>query len=207
MAHSLYRFRESFKPNEALGLFKNIPFLNGGLFECLDKDRAENAKPRYTRIDGFSRGDSQPVVPDFLFFGPERDVDLSAEIRRQPIQEGQRRGLIHTLNHYKFTVAGKHPIEEESRWTGVAGKVFEISSRPTTRKPARPTRKQTGSFYTPREIVNYMVDEALIACLKTIGSRAAVREGRGSPPPPLVRLQQRAAPIHCAGSGRAHCRY
>jgi len=25
---------------------------------------------------------------------------------------------------------------------------------------------QTGSFYTPREIVNYMVDEALIACLK-----------------------------------------
>jgi hypothetical protein len=27
-------------------------------------------------------------------------------------------------------------------------------------------RKQTGSFYTPREIVNYMVDEALIACLK-----------------------------------------
>ena len=28
-------------------------------------------------------------------------------------------------------------------------------------------RKQTGSFYTPREIVNYMVDEALIACLKT----------------------------------------
>ena len=28
-------------------------------------------------------------------------------------------------------------------------------------------RKQTGSFYTPREIVDYMVDEALIAYLKT----------------------------------------
>jgi hypothetical protein len=27
-------------------------------------------------------------------------------------------------------------------------------------------RKQTGSFYTPREIVEYMVDESLIAYLK-----------------------------------------
>ena len=45
MAHSLYRFRESVqKPAEALDLFKNIPFLNGGLFECLDKDLSENAE-------------------------------------------------------------------------------------------------------------------------------------------------------------------
>ena len=58
MAHSLYRFRESFqKPADALDLFKNIPFLNGGLFECLDKDHGENARPRYERIDGFSRRD------------------------------------------------------------------------------------------------------------------------------------------------------
>src|ERR1035438_7079754 len=55
------------RPKSALDLFKAIPFLNGGLFECLDKDLGENAKPRYVRIDGFSRReDSQPVVPDFL---------------------------------------------------------------------------------------------------------------------------------------------
>lgn len=46
------------------------------------------------------------------------------------------------------------------------GKVFEnllASYNPETKSTAR---KQTGSFYTPREIVNYMVDESLIAYLK-----------------------------------------
>jgi adenine-specific DNA-methyltransferase len=43
MAHSLYRYRDLFtKPGDALALFRNIPFLNGGLFECLDKDLGEN---------------------------------------------------------------------------------------------------------------------------------------------------------------------
>lgn len=42
------------------------------------------------------------------------------------------------------------------------GKVFEnllASYNPDTRKTAR---KQSGSFYTPREVVDFMVDEALI---------------------------------------------
>ena len=46
------------------------------------------------------------------------------------------------------------------------GRVFEnllASYNPETKTTAR---KQTGSFYTPREIVNYMVDESLIAYLK-----------------------------------------
>jgi len=46
------------------------------------------------------------------------------------------------------------------------GKVFEnllASYNPETKTTAR---KQTGSFYTPREIVNYMVDESIIAYLK-----------------------------------------
>lgn len=74
MAHSLYRHKACFRdPESALELFRNIPFLNGGLFECLDKDRGEGAHPRYLRIDGFSdRPDSRPTVPDFLFSGPNR---------------------------------------------------------------------------------------------------------------------------------------
>jgi len=46
------------------------------------------------------------------------------------------------------------------------GRVFEnllASYNPETQTTAR---KQTGSFYTPREIVNYMVDESLKAYLK-----------------------------------------
>ena len=79
MAHSLYRHKELFHdPKTALEMFKDIPFLNGGLFECLDRIESTKEQPRYIRIDGFSRRpDSQPVVPDFLCFGDEREVDLS----------------------------------------------------------------------------------------------------------------------------------
>jgi len=170
MAHSLYRYRELFqKPNEALELFKNIPFLNGGLFECLDKDLGEDSKPRYVRIDGFSRReDSQPVVPDFLFFGEEREVNLSEEYGDPKFKKVKVRGLIHTFNHYKFTITENTPIEEEIALDPeLSGKVFENLLAAYNPETGATARKQTGSFYTPREIVNYMVDEALIACLKT----------------------------------------
>ena len=170
MAHSLYRHRELFQnPSNALDFFKNIPFLNGGLFECLDKDLGENAKPRYVRIDGFSRrDDSQPTVPDFLFFGAEREVDLSDDYGDSKFKKVKVRGLIHTFNHYKFTVTENTPIEEEIALDPeLSGKVFENLLAAYNPETGATARKQTGSFYTPREIVNYMVDEALIACLKT----------------------------------------
>src|SRR5258705_4537307 len=71
---------------------------------------------------------------------------------------------MHTLDRYKFTIAENTPIEEEVALDPeLLGKVFEnllASYNPETGATAR---KQTGSFYTPREIVNYMVDESLIA--------------------------------------------
>jgi len=170
MAHSLYRHRELFQnPNDALGIFKNIPFLNGGLFECLDKDLGENAKPRYVRIDGFSRReDSQPTVPDFLFFGAEREVDLSENYGDTKFKKVKVRGLIHTFDHYKFTITENTPIEEEIALDPeLSGKVFENLLAAYNPETGATARKQTGSFFTPREIVNYMVDEALIAYLKT----------------------------------------
>lgn len=42
LIHSLFRHKELFKtPDTALDLFAQIPFLNGGLFECLDRDLTE----------------------------------------------------------------------------------------------------------------------------------------------------------------------
>lgn len=68
------------------------------------------------------------------------------------------------MDSYKFTVAENTPIEEEIALDPeLLGKVFEnllASYNPETQTTAR---KQTGSFYTPREIVNYMVDETLLA--------------------------------------------
>ena len=187
MAHSLYRHRECFsEPKSALDLFKEIPFLNGGLFECLDKDLGENAKPRYIRIDGFSRReDSQPIVPDFLFFGPEREVDLSEDYGDKKFKKVGVRGLIHIFNRYHFTIEENTPIEQEVALDPeLSGKVFENLLAAYNPETGATARKQTGSFYTPREIVNYMVDEALIACLKT-KLEAALAVGRdGSPSRP-----------------------
>ncbi|MCP5496785.1 MAG: N-6 DNA methylase [Leptospiraceae bacterium] len=71
------------------------------------------------------------------------------------------------MKQYKFTVTENTPLEEEIALDPeLLGKVFEnllASYNPETKTTAR---KQTGSFYTPREIVNYMVDESLIAYFK-----------------------------------------
>ena len=107
-------------------------------------------------------------MPDFLFFGAEHDVDLSAEYGDKKFKKVKVRGLIQTLNHYKFTVEENTPIEQEIALDPeLSGKVFENLLAAYNPETGATARKQTGSFYTPREIVNYMVDEALIACLKT----------------------------------------
>jgi len=164
----LYRYARFFNnKKKALKLFETIPFLNGGLFENLDKNIAQ---PNEIRIDCFS---NRPVhekrlkVPDFLFFGAEDQIDLSDVYGSKKRKDETVRGIIHILNSYKFTIAENTPIEEEIALDPeLLGKVFEnllASYNPETQTTAR---KQTGSFYTPREIVNYMVDESLIAYLE-----------------------------------------
>jgi len=164
---TLWRYGSLFKISklEAEKLFKDIPFLNGGLFDCLDK---ENEKNRTIYVDGFSRNPGkQAFVPDYLFFGEETEVDLN-EIYGTKNKTYSAEGLINILNSYKFTIAENTPTEEDVALDPeLLGKVFEnllASYNPETKTTAR---KQTGSFYTPREIVNYMVDESLIAYLKT----------------------------------------
>jgi hypothetical protein len=163
---NLFRYANRFavSEKEALALFKDIPFLNGGLFDCLDK---ENEEGKVLYSDGFSRNSKkQAIVPDFLFFGAEEEYDLNA-IYGTKNKRYKVKGLIDILSGYKFTVDENTPIEEEVALDPeLLGKVFEnllASYNPETQTTAR---KQTGSFYTPREIVNYMVDESLKAYLK-----------------------------------------
>ena len=120
------------------------------------------------RIDGFSRRpDSQPAVPDFLFFGSEREEDLSTDYGDRKFKKVRVRGLIHTLNRYRFTIEENTPIEQEVALDPeLSGKVFENLLAAYNPETGATARKQTGSFYTPREIVDYMVDETLIAFLK-----------------------------------------
>ena len=163
-----YRYERFFKDKtKALKLFEAIPFLNGGLFENLDKNIGKNNE---IRIDCFS---NRPVhgkklkVPDCLFWGDEVVIDLSKAFGSKKRKKEKVRGLIHILNSYKFTIDENTPIEEEIALDPeLLGKVFEnllANYNPETQTTAR---KQTGSFYTPREIVNYMVDESLIVYLE-----------------------------------------
>ena len=170
-----YRYADKFNisKKEIIDLFKDIPFLNGGLFDCLDKfdeEKLEKGKKEQIFVDGFTRLDGkQAIVPDYLFFGVYPDVDLTEYYdpeAKKPIVKNVK-GLIDILKNFKFTVAENTPIEEEIALDPeLLGKVFEnllASYNPETKTTAR---KQTGSFYTPREIVNYMVDESLIEYLK-----------------------------------------
>ena len=171
---SLYRYKRYFKdPVAVLRLFETIPFLNGGLFECLDKSAPDDAKT-VLRIDGFSDRDDNPLcVPNALFFSEPQAVNLNAVYGTKNSRYTVR-GLIHILNRYKFTIAENTPIEEEVALDPeLLGQVFENLLAAFNPETGTTARKQTGSFYTPREIVNYMVDESLIAYLThTVRSRA-----------------------------------
>ncbi|MDD5479140.1 Eco57I restriction-modification methylase domain-containing protein [Rhodoferax sp.] len=162
---TLYRYKKSFRvPDNALSLFEDIPFLNGGLFACLDTED-DTGKVQYA--DGFSRNPKkQPIVPNRLFFSAPHVVDLSDDFGDAKKKKASVRGLLHILHGYKFTIAESTPVEQEIALDPeLLGNVFEnllASYNPETGTNAR---RQTGSFYTPRPIVDYMVDESLKAYL------------------------------------------
>jgi len=165
-----YRYKDCFiNPDEALKIFSIVPFFNGGLFECLDSKEIDpkTGKEIEIRYDGFSTyPEKQAFVPDKLFFAEEFILDLNAEYATKG-KNYKVEGLINILDSYKFTITENTPLEEEIALDPeLLGKVFEnllASYNPETQTTAR---KQTGSFYTPREIVNYMVDESLISYFK-----------------------------------------
>jgi len=175
LVHSFYRYQDLFaKPEEALSLFREVPFLNGGLFECLDRELTEKdlsrdpgllkrADKNILRIDGFSdRSDNALRVPNKLFFAHEEVVDLGENARSKSANKAS--GLIDIFERYKFTIEENTPIEEEVALDPeLLGKVFENLLASYNEDTKSTARKQSGSFYTPREVVDYMVDETLIA--------------------------------------------
>ena len=100
------------------------------------------------RIDCFSDKQYKKLsIPNRLFF----DEDC---------------GLIPLLERYKFTVEENTPIEQDVALDPeLLGKVFENLLAAYNPETGETARKQTGSYYTPRTIVDYMVDEALVAVL------------------------------------------
>ena len=171
---NLYRYAEMFAvpESQAVALFSRVPYMNGGLFECLDKPRSiyrdEFARNgREMLYDGFSRNSARDSrtghfkrrahIPNFLFFDPDD---------REP-------GLFTLLSRYNFTVEENATNDADvSLDPELLGRVFEnllASYNPETQVTAR---NATGSFYTPREIVDYMVKESLDAYMAPVADKS-----------------------------------
>ncbi|MBP5696887.1 MAG: N-6 DNA methylase [Treponema sp.] len=193
-ATSLMRYQRYHKnPEEFVKLIESkVPFMNGGLFECLDHQDDELKGKKAGAVidyeDGFSdRKDNELFVPDYVFFGKDVKVDLSTEYDDKKKKDVTVNGIINILQKYKFTIAENTPVEEDIALDPeLLGRVFEnllASYNPETKTNAR---KQTGSFYTPRPIVEYMVDKSLKAYLKTTIKDAVLSKGT---------LQEKAAVV------------
>src|ERR1035441_8709760 len=101
--------------------------MNGGLFECLDKTLGTKENPQYIRIDGFSdRDDNALKIPNILFWGSERVVDLSEDYGENKYSTSRVAGLVRIFDRYKFTVTENTPIDEEIALDPeLLGKAFE----------------------------------------------------------------------------------
>jgi type I restriction-modification system DNA methylase subunit len=174
---TLYRYEDHFRdPDTALGHFADVPFLNGGLFECLDRTEEGTDKKLY--LDGFSRNKKKrPIIPNNLFFSGEHEEDLSGAYGDTKRRKEKVRGLLHILNAYKFTIVENTPVDQEIALDPeLLGKVFENLLASYNEETRTTARKQTGSFYTPRPIVEYMVDESLKAHLAGVLATAGMNE-------------------------------
>jgi len=145
---NLYRYADQLADKKKLlSLMKRTPFINGGLFDCLDS--FETRGQNHLRVDCFTDNKNQRKllrVPNNLFFG--------------------QGGLIPLLRRFKFTVEENTPIEQEVALDPeLLGRAFENLLAAYNPETSEYARKQTGSFYTPREVVDYMVNEALVAHL------------------------------------------
>jgi adenine-specific DNA-methyltransferase len=158
-----FRYQDLFHdPDQLNEYFGEIPFLNGGLFDCLD----DKEHGRY--VDGFTETKKhQPRVPNTLFFAPEKAVDINAELGTSN-RTYRVEGLINILSTYNFTI-DENTLDDQDVALDpeLLGKVFENLLASFNPETATTARKATGSYYTPREIVDYMVEEALKGYFQT----------------------------------------
>ncbi|MCF6168005.1 MAG: N-6 DNA methylase [Lutibacter sp.] len=118
---------------------ETIPFLNGGLFEA----HSDDFFPKDS--NGIHKVSYNLKIPNNWFFE-----------------------LFKVLEQFNFTIDENSINDAEvSIDPEMLGTIFEnllAEIDPDTEKSAR---KATGSFYTPREIVDYMVEQSIIQYLKT----------------------------------------
>jgi hypothetical protein len=131
-------------------LFDKIPFLNGGLFDRLEEDNYNEKNE-----------DGPLYIPNELFYAERLQIGTGRNAR-------ETAGLNRILSQYVFTVDESTPLEEEVALDPeLLGLVFEnlLAEIDPDENVAKTARKESGSFYTPRKKIDYMVNESLLLYL------------------------------------------
>jgi hypothetical protein len=114
---------------------EQIPFLNGGLFEPQTED----------------------------YYKPNKVTGLSANINTLLIPDQWFLDFFDKLEQYNFTIDENSVVDiEVSVDPEMLGRIFENLLAEIDPESGDTARKATGSFYTPREIVDYMATESLV---------------------------------------------
>jgi len=120
-------------------LWNKIPFLNGGLFE--------------------------PHIHDYYAMD---DLGTSKHLNTLKIPDEWVRELLGIFEEYNFTIDESSTIDIEiSVDPEMLGRIFENLLAEINPETGETARKSTGSYYTPRPIVEYMVDGSLKQYLVT----------------------------------------
>ncbi|MEA5480389.1 hypothetical protein VB774_22375 [Pseudanabaena galeata UHCC 0370] len=141
--------------------FTAIPYLNGGIFDKLDDDNAKE-----------SIEDTVMRVPNFLFYGIETEENVAkGKAKKLEVSKVYHKGLNGIFKSYKFTLEENTPYDEDIALDPeLLGLVFEnllAELDPNLEENTiKSIRKQTGSYYTPRKVIQEMVNESLFIYLK-----------------------------------------
>lgn len=120
--------------------YDKVPYLNGGLFSPQSED--------YYELD--------------------RSIGASRYINTLKIKDEWFKNFFELLETYNFTIDENTVFDQElSVDPEMLGRIFENLLAEINPETGSSERKRTGSFYTPRQIVEYMVDQSLIEYLKT----------------------------------------
>ncbi|HIC09858.1 MAG TPA: hypothetical protein EYO61_00675, partial [Campylobacterales bacterium] len=111
---------------------KNIPFLNGGLFEPYEEDYYNSDSWNTLKVSDNSLGKLIKLLEKY-YFTVDENTSLDNEIGLDP----ELLGMV-----FENLIGYINPETQES------------------------ARKETGSFYTPREIVEFMVSNSILEYLK-----------------------------------------
>ncbi|HEY4499088.1 MAG TPA: TaqI-like C-terminal specificity domain-containing protein, partial [Candidatus Paceibacterota bacterium] len=120
-------------------LYDQVPYLNGGLFNPQRDD----------------------------YYALDHGTYASRHINTLTIQDGWFKEFFTLLETYNFTIDENTVFDQElSVDPEMLGRIFENLLAEINPETGSSERNRTGSFYTPRQIVEYMVDQSLLVHLK-----------------------------------------